>query len=73
MLRKRIDSLEIAQPSLLMDSPLSGDEIMEALAEPPGPSIGRVKDWLTNAVIDGRLAPGDKAAALDLAKSGEWR
>lgn len=72
-LRERIESLETAQPSRQIESPLTGLEIMETLGEPPGPNIGRVKEWLTNAVIEGRLAPGDKAEAAKLVKAGEWR
>lgn len=71
-LRERIESLEMTQPSRDIESPLSGGEIMQALSVAPGPVVGRVKEWLTNAVIEGRLAAGDKEAAREMIETEDW-
>ncbi|MBV6456940.1 MAG: Multifunctional CCA protein [Fimbriimonadaceae bacterium] len=46
-----------------LESPLSGQEIMELLNAPAGPAIGQAKAWLTERVLEGDIAPGDKVAA----------
>lgn len=48
-------------------SPLDGREIMHLLGLHPGPEIGDVKAFLESQIIEGRLLPGDKAAAAELA------
>ncbi|HZS93574.1 MAG TPA: HD domain-containing protein [Chloroflexota bacterium] len=50
-------------------SPLSGDDLMQRYARPPGPWIRRMKDALRDAVIDGTLDPEDRDAAWRLADS----
>ena|GEM_PF-92945 len=58
--------LEAAQKQTPVDtlvSPLSGEEIMSLLHLPAGPEVGRLKRALTEKVLDGDLATGDKAAA----------
>jgi len=45
------------------ESPLTGEEIQELLGIEPGPQVGRVKAWLAEEVIEGRIASGDKDAA----------
>ncbi|HEX5324241.1 MAG TPA: HD domain-containing protein [Capsulimonadaceae bacterium] len=67
-LRERIERLQEQHDSEAIVSPLSGSEIMALLALPAGPKVGEVKDYLTNEVIEGKLAPGDKVAAERLAK-----
>ncbi|MBA3725238.1 MAG: HDIG domain-containing protein [Armatimonadetes bacterium] len=49
-----------------LESPLSGAEIMRALGLPEGPEVGMWKRKLTEAVLDGRLDPGDREGALTL-------
>ena len=56
-------------PRESLQSPLSGEEIMTALALAPGPEVGRLKALLTEKVLEGDLAPGDKEAALQLLKA----
>ncbi|MDR3708643.1 MAG: HD domain-containing protein [Capsulimonadaceae bacterium] len=73
LLKERIELLETTQPSRQIVSPLTGDEIMALLGEPPGPRIGVVKDWLTGEVIEGRLTQGDKDGASALVRSGRWK
>lgn len=48
-------------------SPLDGDELQSIFGLPPGPWIAVVKGALEAAVREGRLAPDDKAGALELA------
>ncbi|MEP0767472.1 MAG: HD domain-containing protein [Fimbriimonadia bacterium] len=50
-------------------SPLSGREIMDALGIQPGDEVGRLKNELTEAVLDGRLAKGDKEGALRMLRA----
>ncbi|GMV37295.1 MAG: tRNA nucleotidyltransferase [Fimbriimonadales bacterium] len=50
-------------------SPLTGREIMDALGIQPGDEVGRLKDELTEAVLDGRLAMGDKEGALRMLRA----
>ena len=49
-----------------LESPLNGREIMSLLKIPSGPKIKEVKQFLCEAVIEGRLAPGDKESAHKL-------
>jgi poly(A) polymerase len=69
----RIHELESLQPSHGLDSPLTGDEIMQTLGLNPGPEVGQWKDWLLGLVLEGRLRPGDKenAKMLLLEASGQ--
>lgn len=69
--RARMDDLNSRSNVALIDSPLDGNAIMEALGMPPGPQVRAAKEFLTNAVLDGRLAEGDQSAARALL--GEWK
>jgi poly(A) polymerase len=53
-------------PSERLVSPLDGKEIMEITGLKEGKEIGRLKRLLDNEVLEGRLKPGDKAAAREL-------
>ena len=68
-LRARIDALNAVSNVLKLDSPLDGNEIMQALNVGPGPHLRDAKDFLTNAVIEDRLAEGDKEAARELLRA----
>ena len=46
-----------------LSAPLDGNQLMARLGRPPGPWISRVQDALTEAVLEGEIAPGDEAAA----------
>lgn len=65
-IRARLDEVRAATPAETLVSPLSGREIMALTGLPPGEPVGRLKLKLTEAVLDGRLSAGDKAAAADL-------
>ena len=45
--------------------PLRGDEIMQVCGIGPGPLVGKLKDAITDAILDGRI-PNDHDAALSL-------
>ncbi len=51
-----------------LTSPLDGHELMRLFNRPPGRWVGRVKDHLTELVVDGALAPNDKATAERIAR-----
>ncbi len=67
-IRAQIAKVARATPRKTLVSPLSGDEIMEALRLPAGETVGRLKAALADAVLEGTLKPGDKPAAVRLAK-----
>lgn len=51
-------------------SPLGGQELIALAGRPPGPWVGRLKQYLLEQVRNGRLAQGDRQAARGLAL--EW-
>ena len=63
-IRARIEEVGAKAVLPQLESPLSGNEIMAALRIGPGPEVGEHKDRLTEAVLSGKIAPGDKDAAL---------
>lgn len=50
-------------PSTTLTSPLAGEAIMRVLGIPPGKAVGQAKAHLTELVLRGDLAPGDRRAA----------
>jgi poly(A) polymerase len=54
--------------ALRAESPLDGTELVTMFDREPGPWIGRIKRELSNRVLDGAIAPGDKAAAEVVAR-----
>jgi poly(A) polymerase len=67
-IRERLASVTVATPRSTLESPLSGQEIMDLTGLPPGPEIGRIKNLLVERVIEGELQPGDKEAAVQMVK-----
>ncbi|MDZ7727927.1 MAG: HD domain-containing protein [Dehalococcoidia bacterium] len=49
--------------ALRAESPLDGNELRAMFDREPGPWIGRIKRELSNRVLDGELAPGDRERA----------
>lgn len=58
---ERIASEDAA--ALRAESPLTGDDLVAMFDREPGPWIRRIKQHLSALVLDGDLAPGDRAAA----------
>lgn len=67
-LRERIEHLEEQARTEEIRSPLDGNELMIMFGRGPGPWIKAVKEYLLDQVIEGKLAPDDKAAAEALAR-----
>lgn len=65
-IRAQIAQVAAQTPREQLESPLTGKEIIEILEISPGPKIGEVKAWLTEQVLEGTLAPGDKEHARRL-------
>ena len=54
--------------ALRAESPLDGNELVALFEREPGPWIRRIKQELSNRVLDGNLAPGDKDHATKIAR-----
>lgn len=65
-IRALLAQVEVETRDQGFESPLSGKEIMELAQIEPGPEVGRLKSLLIEAVLDGRIPAGDKAAAKSL-------
>ena len=59
-LEARLSAVLSEQPSRLT-SPIDGQDIMRALHLAPGPAVGRIKERLTELVLDGEIAPSREA------------
>ncbi len=68
-LRARMAPIQEAEDINALTSPLDGQEIMARLGLKPGRQLGQVKEYLTGEVVEGRLAPDDKAGAERLAQA----
>lgn len=66
VLKERIKEISERSPAKVLESPLSGEEIMQVLCIWPGREVGRYKNLLTEAVLEGRIAPHDRDAAREL-------
>ncbi|MEA2552180.1 MAG: hypothetical protein QOJ65_356 [Fimbriimonadaceae bacterium] len=62
-IRAVVEQVQAETPREVLQSPLEGGEIMELLSLEPGPEVGKWKSFLTEKVLDGHIAPGDKEAA----------
>lgn len=65
-LEARLGVVMSEQPSRLA-SPIDGEDIMRALRLPPGPAVGRIKERLTELVLDGEIEPSREAVLAYLA------
>ena len=63
-IRTQLDRARLATPREVLESPLSGGEIMEMLGLAPGPEVGKWKHALQEQVLEGTIAPGDREAAI---------
>lgn len=67
-LRTRIAEMGARTPPQALESPLSGAEIMAEWGLDPGPLVGQIKQVLLEAVLEGKLEPGDRLKARELAQ-----
>ena len=67
-LEERVQRLREEEETEKIKSPLDGNELMAIFQRPPGPWIGRVKERLLNAVLDGEISPDDRDSAIELAR-----
>ncbi|MDX2065259.1 MAG: HD domain-containing protein [Fimbriimonadaceae bacterium] len=61
--RTRLHDLQTRESVAKYESPLSGEAIMAIVGIPAGPEVGRWKQRLLTAVLDGALAPDDTVGA----------
>jgi poly(A) polymerase len=52
-----------------LKSPIDGNDLMALFGREPGPWLRPVKDYLLSLVIDGQLAPDDRAGAEEVARA----
>ncbi len=63
VVRGRIRKVQDEADYARVQSPLDGRAIMHIAGLQPGPEVGRLKDYLVNEILEGRLAEGDREAA----------
>jgi poly(A) polymerase len=71
-IRSQLAQVQLETPRSALESPLSGEEIMEIKQIAPGLEVGKWKRFLTEKVLDGELAPGDKEAARQLLETSKF-
>jgi poly(A) polymerase len=62
-LEARANRLREEAERVPLKSPLDGNDLMQIFDRAPGPWLRPVKDHLLGLVIDGKLAPDDRAGA----------
>ena len=68
-LRARMLPIQESQDISTLTSPLDGQELIALLHLKPGRRLGEIKEYLTNEVVEGRLAQDDKSGAERLARA----
>jgi hypothetical protein len=63
-IRARLAEVARQTPREVLESPLNGEAIMDALGMGPGEGVGEAKRMLTEKVLDGELEPGDREGAM---------
>jgi hypothetical protein len=54
----------LAEKPSRLELPITGEEIMKERGLQPGPEVGRIKDRLTELVLDGSIEP-DREAVIE--------
>jgi hypothetical protein len=68
-LRSRVEEVRAEDTVEKLESPLSGNDLMEQFGLGPGRWIKALKDYLQNEVVEGRLGKDDKEVARGLAEA----
>src|SRR5829696_5943562 len=68
-LRSRVDEVRAEDAVEKLQSPLSGNDLMEQFGLGPGRWIKGLKDYLQNEVVEGRLGKDDRESARGLAEA----
>jgi poly(A) polymerase len=68
-LQERCRELAAQAEIAKLHSPLDGYELMALFGRPPGPWLGKVKNYLLDLVLDGTLDQDDKEAGVELARA----
>jgi poly(A) polymerase len=68
-LKSRVDEVRAEDAVEKLESPLSGNDLMQQFQRGPGRWIKVLKDYLQNEVVEGRLGKFDKDKARELAEA----
>jgi poly(A) polymerase len=68
-LKSRVDEVRAEDAVEKLESPLSGNDLMQQFQRGPGRWIKVLKDYLQNEVVEGRLGKCDKDKARELAEA----
>ncbi len=68
-LKRRVEEVRAEDAVEKLESPLSGNDLMEQFGLGPGRWIKVLKDYLQNEVVEGRLGKDDKERARGLAEA----
>jgi poly(A) polymerase len=68
-LKSRVDEIRAADSVEKLQSPLDGNDLMRLFGRGPGRWIKRIKDYLENEVVEGRLREDDTERARELAEA----
>src|SRR4051794_11023867 len=68
-LKSRVDEVRAEDAVEKLESPLSGNDLMQQFQRGPGRWIKVLKDYLQNEVVEGRLGKFDKDKACELAEA----
>jgi poly(A) polymerase len=68
-LRSRVDEVRTEDAVEKLESPLSGNDLMQQFDRGPGRWIKGLKDYLQNEVVEGRLGKDDRDRARELAEA----
>src|SRR5215207_3411188 len=68
-LKSRVDEVRSEDAVETLESPLSGNDLMERFDRGPGRWIKVLKDYLQNEVVEGRLGKDDRESARGLAEA----
>jgi poly(A) polymerase len=68
-LKGRVDEIRAADSVEKLESPIDGNDLMRLFGRGPGRWIKRIKDYLENEVIEGRLGEDETERARELAEA----